>query len=147
MENLRVERTKNKDLAALKDFGGPFTSSAEVDKFLKLKRTREPAKVERLYLAIRYARNTSLVFPKKSEVFSLKRGNKNLTSAEYGKNLKTYMNKFSTDNVATMRDFSAVLDQVLVLSEGKIEEAGAPCYLLANKKSIFYGMAVDAGLA
>ncbi|KAG1678463.1 Multidrug resistance-associated protein 1 [Nymphon striatum] len=32
-------------------------------------------------------------------------------------------------------------DRVLVLSEGKIEEAGAPSYLLANKKSIFYGMA------
>ncbi|KAG1678459.1 Multidrug resistance-associated protein 1 [Nymphon striatum] len=38
-------------------------------------------------------------------------------------------------------------EEVLVLSEGKIEEAGAPSYLLANKKSVFYGMAVDAGLA
>ncbi|ROT62916.1 hypothetical protein C7M84_019209 [Penaeus vannamei] len=37
-------------------------------------------------------------------------------------------------------------DRVMVLDKGKIAEFSDPASLLANKKSIFYGMAKDAGL-
>jgi len=36
--------------------------------------------------------------------------------------------------------------RVLVLDKGEIREFAAPTDLLANKQSIFYGMAKDAGL-
>lgn len=36
--------------------------------------------------------------------------------------------------------------RVMVLDKGKIAEFSDPASLLANKKSIFYGMAKDAGL-
>jgi len=35
---------------------------------------------------------------------------------------------------------------VLVLDQGQIKEFAPPSELLANKQSIFYGMAKDAGL-
>lgn len=37
-------------------------------------------------------------------------------------------------------------DRVLVLDEGKIAEYDTPLALLANKDSIFHGMAKNAGL-
>ena len=38
-------------------------------------------------------------------------------------------------------------DRVMVLSEGNIVEFDTPERLLAEKKSAFYGMALEAGLA
>lgn len=37
-------------------------------------------------------------------------------------------------------------DRVIVLDQGKIAEYDSPAVLLANKDSIFYGMAKNAGL-
>lgn len=37
-------------------------------------------------------------------------------------------------------------DRVIVLDQGKIAEYDSPAVLLANKDSIFYGMARNAGL-
>lgn len=37
-------------------------------------------------------------------------------------------------------------DRVIVLDQGKIAEFDSPQVLLANKDSIFYGMAKNAGL-
>lgn len=37
-------------------------------------------------------------------------------------------------------------DRVIVLDQGKIAEYDSPAALLANKDSIFYGMAKNAGL-
>jgi ATP-binding cassette subfamily C (CFTR/MRP) protein 1 len=38
-------------------------------------------------------------------------------------------------------------NRVVVLEQGRIAEMGSPDQLLANKKSIFYGMAKNAGIA
>ena len=73
MENLKVERRKNKDLIELKALGGPFTSADAVEMYKKLKGKNREEKVQRFYIMVRYAKNTSLVFRKKSEIFRLKR--------------------------------------------------------------------------
>lgn len=39
-----------------------------------------------------------------------------------------------------------VLSRVMVLDKGEIREYASPEELLANNKTIFYGMAKDAGL-
>lgn len=59
--NILVDRHRLKDLDELKAMGGPFTSSQEVDMYL---RTRSKKKEERFYLEMRYARDTSLTVPK-----------------------------------------------------------------------------------
>ena len=42
---------------------------------------------KRLYLEVRYARDTSIAFPKTSDVFKLKKNYKNLESSVYVTNL------------------------------------------------------------
>lgn len=63
--NIALDRRKNKDLEKLKCLGGPFTMSSQVDEYLK---SDDSNKVERLYIEVRYARDTSLSMPKNSDV-------------------------------------------------------------------------------
>ena len=104
MANISVERTKCQDLEVLKKAGGPFTTPSQVNSFLTSK-VSEQDKSNRLYIEVRFAKNTSLLVPKSSPLFRLKKNHKNLSSAEYGANLKAFMNKFSSDKVASMEDF------------------------------------------
>ena len=106
--NVSIERTKCKDLELLKSQGGPFTTPAQVDIFMNSKST-EKEKCSRLYVEVRYAKNTSLLLPKSSQVFRLKKNHKNLAAHEYASNMKSYLTKFQSDSVATMDDFHAAI--------------------------------------
>lgn len=109
--NLSIERRKNKDLETLKKLGGPFTNPTEIDKFMRSRISRDK-KNERLYLEVRYARDTSLSHPKTSCLFRLKQDHRNLDCAKYADNLKAYLGKFTTDSFATMKDFNIALDKM-----------------------------------
>jgi len=63
--NIALDRRKNKDLEKLKCLCGPFTMSSQVDEYLK---SDDSNKVERLYIEVRYARDTSLSMPKNSDI-------------------------------------------------------------------------------
>ena len=68
-----------------------------------------------LYFAkVRHAKNTSLSFPKKSEVFRLKKASKNLSTKEYAVNLKAYLNKLSFHVNMGPGDFEEALMKITV---------------------------------
>ena len=52
--------------------GGPFVSSEEVDSFMDNKDIPDLVKEDRLYIEVRYSRDTSLSLPKASDLFDLK---------------------------------------------------------------------------
>ena len=63
----------------------------------------------RMYVEVRYAKNTSLSFPKSSDVFRLKKKYKNLSTQEYSSNLKTYLNKVTCKVNMDYNDFQSAL--------------------------------------
>ena len=90
---------------------GPFTSVAEVEKFLS-SNLSESEKVARLYLEVRYARDTSVSLPKSSDVFKLKKGYKNLDSTTYGKNLIVFFEKIICNTNVNMADFEKAIEVI-----------------------------------
>ena len=67
IKNIGDEKRKNKDLVYLKQFGGPFTSTEEVDTFLT-SACDDSTKEKRMYTEVRYARDTSLTLLKSSTI-------------------------------------------------------------------------------
>ena len=63
--------------------GGPFTSAAEVEKYMSATDIDEGTKVERLYMAVRYAHDTSLSLPKTSDLFRLMKDYRKLQVETY----------------------------------------------------------------
>ena len=105
IESLVSEKRKVKDLDKLKSYGGPFTKPEEVDEYVARKDKSEKEKQDRLYTEVRYARDTSLSLPKKSELFRLKEKYKSLPIAKFSGNLKVYLGKVSTNASASWEDF------------------------------------------
>ena len=62
-------------------------------------------KQDRLYTEVRYARDTTLSLPKKSELFRLKEKYKPLSVEKFAGNLKVYLGKMSTNASASWDDF------------------------------------------
>ena len=109
--NLSVERRKHKDLNSLKEFNGPFTASCEVDKFVESNLSYEQ-KIHRLYLEVRYARDTSLSLPKTSEIFRLMKSHKKLPIEKYVSNLKLYLDNITTNANVTIQDLEKAIDSL-----------------------------------
>ena len=65
-----TDKRRNADLIKLKAFNGPFSSSAEVRVFAATD-IPEEKKVDRLYLEVRYSRDSCVNFPKNSDIFRL----------------------------------------------------------------------------
>jgi len=107
--NLALDKRRNNDLNELKKHGGPFTKDSDVDELLKSNMT-EDEKQKRLYLEIRYARDTALSVPKQSDMFRLLKDRKKLASSVYGANLKAYLSNLSCKADVTMTDLNSVLD-------------------------------------
>ena len=90
LANLSVERRKTKDLTILKAASRPFTSSSEVDVFLN-STLSQSEKLSRLYVEVRYARDTSLSIPKTSDIFRLMKDHKKLAIERYATNLRLFL--------------------------------------------------------
>lgn len=105
IESLASEKRKVKDLDKLKSFSGPFTKPDEVDDYVSRMDITVKEKQDRLYTEVRYARDTTLSLPKKSELFRLKEKYKPLSVEKFAINLKVYLGKVSTNASATWEDF------------------------------------------
>ena len=110
--NLSTDKQRNADLEKLKELGGPFTSADRVEDFMAREDLDDIKKGKRLYLEVRHAKNSSISFPKVSELFRLKKGHKNLPNEIYAQNLKTYLQKISCHIDMDMGDFRAALDKI-----------------------------------
>ena len=82
IESISSERRRVKDLDKLKKEGGPFTKPEEVEEFIASD-LYEKEKQERLYIEVRFARDTTLSLPKKSELFRLKEKYKSLACCKF----------------------------------------------------------------
>ena len=111
-ENLKIDKRRNSDLSKLRDMGGPFVSAPEVDLYMAREDVTPKEKDTRLYLEVRYARDSCLSLPKSSDIFRLKRAYKNLSVDEYSTNLKIYFDKVETNASATRMDFLAALEKL-----------------------------------
>ena len=109
--NQHYEAVKLKDLDYLKACGGPFTTSEEVENFMKgTEESKE--KNKRLYVEVRHAKNTCMSLKHSASVFRLKRAYKNLESTEYAENLKEYFGDSRNKSMLTMNDLTSVLRKI-----------------------------------
>jgi len=69
----------------------------------------EHTKTDRLYLEVRYARDTSLSVPKTSDIFRLKQDYKNLPLHVYASNMKIYLSNVTSKTNVTLNDFNEAL--------------------------------------
>ena len=105
IESLASEKRKVKDLDKLKKWSGPFTRPDEVDVFVARTDIPDKDKQDRLYTEVRYARDTTLSLPKKSELFRLKEKYKPLPVGKFATNLKVYLGKVCTNASVSWEDF------------------------------------------
>ena len=108
-ENLATEKRRVADLAFLNSVGGPFTNENDVEEYVKSERS-ESEKNKRLYVEIRFARDSTISFPKNSDIFRLKKAYKNLPTETYAINLKTYFKKVHCHVDMSMSDFITAVD-------------------------------------
>lgn len=108
LQNVSTDRRRNSDLHKLRNMGGPFTTAEEVKQFAT-SNVSEEEKVSRLYLEVRYARDSSISFPKNSDIFRLKRQFRNLDSKTYADNLVVFLDKITFQNNVEMKDFDEAL--------------------------------------
>lgn len=112
LASIAQDKQRNCDLAYLTELGGPFTRPEQVEEFLKNPDLEDITKNKRLYVEVRHAKNSSLSFPKASDVFRLKKNGRNLTSAEYAVNLTTYLSKISCKVNMDINDFKDALSRI-----------------------------------
>ena len=110
--NLAVDKQTNADLRKLLSLGGPFAKSDDVDRYMMVTDINDEGKNDRMYTEVRYARNTSVTFPKVSDIFRLKKNYKNLDTSVYGANLKVYLDKVSCKVNMCYTDFKAALQKL-----------------------------------
>ena len=67
---------------------------------------------KRLYTEVRQAKNSSLSFPKSSEVFRLKKKGKNLENATYSSNLVAYLSRITCHVNLDFSDFREALEKL-----------------------------------
>ena len=106
-----TDKRRNADLIKLKAYNGPFGSSAEVRAFAATDMPEEKKK-DRLYLEVRYARDSCVSFPKNSDIFRLLKNYKKLDSKSYCDNLIIYFDKVTFRNCVDMRDFESALEDL-----------------------------------
>ena len=108
---MHLDSVKYRDLEFLKSKGGPFTSADEVEDFMKQEMDSKE-KNQRLYVEVRYAKNTSLRLKHTDPVFRLRRDNKNLISIEYAENLKCYLGSARKTTTISVSDLSDAICKI-----------------------------------
>ena len=109
LANLAVDIQRNNDPKNLVKVGGPFLVAEDVTRYVDDPDISDAEKNAQMYVEVRYAKNTSLSFPKSSDVFWLKKKHKNLSTQEYSSNLKTYLNKVTCKVNIDYNDFQSAL--------------------------------------
>lgn len=107
--NINIDQQRNSDLQKLIELKGPFTSAEEVQVYMAREDVSEVEKGKRLYLEVRHAKNSSISFPKVSEIFRLKKAYKNLSNEVYANNLMVYLKRISSCVEVDMSDFKEAL--------------------------------------
>ena len=107
--NLSTDKQRNADLDKLIKLGGPFTSPDNVETYMARDDLDEKEKGKRLFLEVRHAKNSSVSFPKVSELFRVKKAYKNLPNDMYAQNLIAYLKRISCHINMDMGDFRAAL--------------------------------------
>ena len=108
--NLTQENKKLKDLENLKqqEIPGPFTSSKDVlDYMSSCPDSKE--KNKRMYLEVRYARESSCSLKRTAIIFKLKNRGKNLNTEDYATNLCHYFDSAKSCSTLTLADLNNVL--------------------------------------
>ena len=101
-----------KDLEKLKSYGGPMTTPEEVDKLVDDDALTDDEKLARIYIEVRYARDTTLSLPRGSDLFDLKKNYKNLSLDTYRKNLKVYLSKVTSASITTWEDYDNAVSKL-----------------------------------
>ena len=98
--NTNVERQKLDDLDFLgkQILPGPLTSSGSVTTFMESE-TESKEKNKRMYIEVRFQRNSSQSLKKEAAIFRLKRNGKNLKTSEYAANLCMYLDNQEVSQV------------------------------------------------
>ena len=109
---LAVEKRRMKDLEKLKSYGGPMTTPEEVDKLVDDDALTDDEKLARIYIEVRYARDTTLSLPRGSDLFDLKKNYKNLSLDTYRKNLKVYLSKVTSASITTWEDYDNAVSKL-----------------------------------
>ena len=109
--NKHIEFIKYKNLASLKSKGGPFDSSHQVMDFMQGSESVDE-KNKRLYIEVRYAKNTSLRLKHNDPVFRLKRDNRNLTNEEYADNLINFFGSASKIDSIKSSDLDNAISKI-----------------------------------
>ena len=111
-QNQHNDKMRNSDLEYLKSMGGPFTKPEEVDALVNSE-INDVLEIKRLYIEVRYCKNSSLSLPKSSPIFRLKENHKNLSISQYQTNLKVYLSKICCCANVSWVDFDTVVEKLI----------------------------------
>ena len=112
VDNNHIESVKYRDLEYLKEKNGLFTT-AEVVRDFDANTPESSEKNKRLYIEVRYAKNSCLSLKHTASVFRLKKDHKNLSSKEYVENLCQYLSDARNKTALTAADLSLVLTDLI----------------------------------
>ena len=112
VDNNHIESVKYRDLEYLKEKNGLFTTAEEVRDF-DANTPESSEKNKRLYIEVRYAKNSCLSLKHTASVFRLKKDHKNLSSKEYVENLCQYLSDARNKTALTAADLSLVLTDLI----------------------------------
>ena len=127
--NKHIEGVMYKGLDYLKERNGPFTTADKVKEFDD-NTPDSPEKNSRLYIEVRYAKNSCLSLKHTASIFRVKRDHRNLSSAEYVENLCQYLSDVRSKTSLTTDDLSLVLEELTQKNNDDVMEDLEPL----NKK-------------
>ena len=123
--NLKLENQKLKDLEFLRSQIPPdlFTKPADINSFMK-DTPESKDKNNRMFIEIRFHKNTSTTMRKNAEVFRLKKNHQNIGTSDYASNLCQYLDQARDITRLSMGDLRNVLNGLQGISTiGKVSLA------------------------
>ena len=104
-----VEKTRLDDLDYLQKqpIPGPLSSSAKITKFMESE-PESKQKNQRMYIEVRFQRNSTQSLKKDAAVFRLKQNGRNLETDEYASNISLYLDQSRSMSSLTLGDLPNV---------------------------------------
>ena len=97
--------------------GALITTAEEVQEYIA--QTDDPNMNKRLYVEVRYAKNTSLRLKHTDPIFRLKRNGKNLVNEEYVENLTSYLGSARKTSTISVNDLENAICKITTGSQMK----------------------------